>query len=67
MGEDTLLEKLIKYIGHIGWRVFVWAEWGGSEDKYHNAIEYDILTRNGITVCIVCGSKEHKQCDNFPI
>lgn len=66
MGKQTLKQRILEFIGGIGWDLFIWANYDGSENRYFKAIEFDILTRNGIKVCIVCGEKGHETCDNYP-
>lgn len=31
MGQQTLKEKIVSYIGHIGWLMFCWSYYGGEK------------------------------------
>ena len=33
MGKQTLKEKIVAYIGHIGWKLFCWS-YDGGESQY---------------------------------
>lgn len=45
MGKQTLKEKIVEFIGSVGWKLFCWSYPGGEkqylEDIYEDAIRRD--------------------------
>jgi hypothetical protein len=42
MGKQTLKQKLVGFIGHIGWRIFCWSYTGG-EKQYLDDVQKEAL------------------------
>lgn len=50
MGEPTMLHKIRKFIGHIGWYMFIWGEFGGDEKVYRNQRDEEVFRFYGVAV-----------------
>ena len=44
MGKETFKDKIIGFIGHIGWRLFCWS-YAGGEEQYFIDSDADHLRR----------------------
>ncbi len=42
MGEPTFLDNVRDFIGHIAWRVFLWAN-GMTDEQYHTLYKLSVM------------------------
>lgn len=42
MGQLTLIERVRRAIGHVAWKVFIWAEWHGDEFAFNEARDEEV-------------------------
>ncbi len=50
MGKESLKDKVIRFIGHIGWKLFCWSYKGGEkqylDDVYEDAVMQSTIPKN---------------------
>lgn len=53
MGRESILAKVKLFIGYLGWRIYLWGQFDGDEDRWHREKDREVIDRYPYT-CPEC-------------